>query len=126
MRFTVLIAGAVLLAACARSAPDLPPDYGSVSAQAKLSADQFTSEDLRLSCNAIQAERAAITDEAGKLTGVIKGNRKRNQVAGYLGGLFLFPLVAAKENPDEKRRLDALQERWDTLIALQRFKTCPS
>jgi len=77
-----------------------------------------------MTCNGISAEREAITDEAGTLNGVIKGNRKRNQVAGYLGGLFLFPLVAAKENPDEKRRLDAIQERWDTLIALQRFKTC--
>ena len=125
MRYAFLIAGAVLLAACTRPAPDLPPDYGSVSAQAKLSADQFTSEDLRLTCGNILAEREAITDEAGKLTGVIKRNRQHNQVAGYLGGLFLFPLIAAKENPDEKRRLDAIQGRWDTLIALQRFKTCP-
>ncbi len=116
----------MLLAACARSAPDLPPDYGSVNASAKLSADQFERADLDKSCVTIVSEQAALTDEAGKLTGVIKGNRKRNQVAGYLGGLFLFPLVAAKENPGEKRRLDAIQERWDTLIALQRFRDCPS
>ncbi|MBT3400414.1 MAG: hypothetical protein HOL07_05110 [Rhodospirillaceae bacterium] len=124
MRYALLVAGAVLLSACARSAPDLPPDYGSVSSQAKLSADQFTAEDLRLTCKGISAERETITAEAGRLTGVIKGNRQHNQVAGYLGGLFLFPLIAAKENPDEKRRLDAIQGRWDTLIALQRFKTC--
>lgn len=126
MRYAILIAGAVVLAACARSAPDLPPDYGSVSSQAKLSADQFAAADLRLTCNGILAERETITAEAGKLTGVITQNRQHNQVAGYLGGLFLFPLIATKENPDEKRRLDAIQVRWDTLIALQRFKTCPS
>lgn len=119
-----LLFGAIALAACARAAPELPPDYGSESASAKLTADKFTAVDLRLTCPDIDREQTGLTTEAGGLTGVIESNRGRNQVAGYLGGLFLFPLVAAKNNPDEKRRLDELQARWDELTQLKRFKNC--
>ncbi|MBO6784204.1 MAG: hypothetical protein JJ899_13175 [Alphaproteobacteria bacterium] len=124
MRRAALAAAALALAACARSAPELPPDYGSVSATDRLSASDFTSADLRLTCGDIVSEQKAMTETARQLTGVIEANRQHNQVAGYFGGLFLFPLVAVRENPDEKTKLDRMQDRWDTLTQLKRFKDC--
>lgn len=120
----VLALSAFAITACARSAPELPPDYGSVNASAKLSADSFDAADLHLTCPDIDQQQDALTDEASQLTGVIKGNRRHNQVAGYLGGLFLLPALAARENPEEKSRLDSIQVRWDELIQLERFKKC--
>lgn len=120
-----LVLAALVVSACARSAPDLPPDYGSVKPAAKLSADSFDSADLRLSCVGIDSEKQSLAGEASQLNGVIQGNRQHNQVAGYLGGLFLFPALAARENPEEKGRLDNIQARWDTLTQLDRFRQCP-
>lgn len=59
-------------------------------------------------------------------TGVIRSNRQHNQAVGYFGGLFLFPLVAARNNQPEKKNLDRMQARRDTLEALNRLKACPS
>jgi hypothetical protein len=120
-----LILSALVLSACARSAPDLPPDYGSVKPTAKLSADSFDADDLRLNCSDMESQKQALTSEASQLNGIIQGNRQHNPVAGYLGGLFLFPALAARENPEEKNRLDGIQARWDTLIQLGRFRQCP-
>jgi hypothetical protein len=120
-----LACAGVALAGCARSAPDLPPDYGSVKPAEPLSADRFDAKDLALSCRDIAAEQQALVDEAEGLTGIIRANRQHNQAAGYFGGLFLFPLVATRHNQDEKNRLDAMQARWDTLEMLDRFRSCP-
>lgn len=119
-----LAVSVLAVSACARSAPDLPTDYGSVNASAKLSADSFDAADLRLTCPDINQQQDALTNEASQLTGIIKGHRQHNQVAGYLGGLFLFPALAAKENPQEKTRLNGIQSRWDKLTQLERFKKC--
>lgn len=122
--FYALALSVLVVSACARSAPELPPDYGSVNATAKLSASDFDAADLRTTCLGIDAQQDALTEEASSLTGVIKGNRQHNQVAGYLGGMFLLPALAAKENPAEKSRLDEIQARWDKLVQLERFKNC--
>lgn len=123
--FGSLVALAVTLSACARPAPQLPPDYGSVNTDAKLTADQFSSEDLRLSCTEIVEAQESLTDEAGRMTGVISDSKGYNETIGILGALFIVPALAADQNEDEKRRLDEIQKRWDTLVALKRFKTCP-
>jgi hypothetical protein len=121
----VLLVGFVV-SGCARSAPDLPPDYGSINAATTLSAEQFARDDLQLSCTEIAERQRALIERAESLTGVIRSNRQHNQAAGYFGGLFLLPLVAVRNNDDEKRQLDTMQARWDTLESLERFKSCPT
>ena len=115
----------VALTACARPAPELPPDYGSVNTGKTLTADQFTSADLNLSCPQINQEQLQLTEEAGRMTGVIADSKGYNEAIGILGALFIVPALAADQNDGEKKRLDEIQVRWDTLIALRRFKTCP-
>ena len=121
----VLALSTLVLAGCARRAPDLPPDYGSQSPELELSEELFADEDLALSCAAIADERSAIVAEAREMESIVEGNRARNQAAGYFGIFFILPLGAAEVNEAEKTRLDELQARWDQLVMLERFKTCP-
>lgn len=123
--FGVIVGLAFVLAACARPAPELPPDYGSVDTKTPLTADQFTSEDLAMTCSAINSEQKEMTEEASKITGVIDDSKDYNETIGILGALFIVPALAADQNPDEKRRLNDIQTRWDTLVALERYKSCP-
>lgn len=119
------VAAAIALVGCARSAPELPPDVGSVKPSATLSADRFSKSDLEMTCGEIADEQQRLIDTAKDLTGVIESNRAHNQAAGYFGGLFLLPLVAVEHNDSEKASLDRMQVRWDTLEALERFQSCP-
>ena len=115
---------ALAISGCARPAPDLPPDYGSVDSKTPLTADQFSAQDLALSCTQARQQQVELTDEASRLTGVIDDSKGYNEAIGILGALFIVPALAADQNPDEKRRLDEIQTRWDTLVALRRYKSC--
>ena len=77
-----------------------------------------------MSCRDIDAVLAARRQEREVLTAEIHGNRKRNQTAGYLGALFILPLVAAEGNEAEKTRLDEIQSELDRLFAVRRQKNC--
>ena len=123
-RAALAVAILLVASACARPAPELPPDYGSVDTENRLTADQFSQADLALSCPAIRTEQNGLTDEASRLTGVIRDSKDYNEAIGILGALFIVPALAADQNPDEKRRLNEIQSRWDTLVALHRFKSC--
>lgn len=121
---TCAVLFAFALAGCARPAPDLPPDYGSVGTATPLTADQFSAQDLALSCTEAKQEQVKLTEEASRLTGVISDSKGYNETIGILGALFIVPALAADQNPEEKRRLDEIQSRWDSLVALRRFKSC--
>lgn len=108
---------ALVLAACARSAPDLPP-------QSDPSAIRLSAGEAAMSCTDIASAIDARRAERETLTAEIHGNRQRNQAAGYLGALFIVPLVAAKNNTDEKTRLDEIQTELDRLYAVNRARRC--
>lgn len=108
---------ALALAACARSAPDLPPQ--SDPATIRLSAGEAA-----MSCADIASAIDVRRTERETLTAEIHGNRQRNQVAGYLGALFIVPLVAAENNTGEKSRLDEIQSELDRLYAVNRARRC--
>lgn len=125
--FKLLACGALVALAvsgCARPAPDLPPDYGSVDTKTPLTADQFSASDLALSCTQARQQQVQLTEEASRLTGVISDSKGYNETIGILGALFIVPALAADQNPEEKRRLDEIQARWDNLVALRRYKSC--
>lgn len=77
-----------------------------------------------MSCSDIDAAIETRRAEREKLTAEIHGNRKRNQVAGYLGALFILPLVAAEGNEQEKSRLDQIQAELDRLFVVRRNASC--
>ncbi len=123
----LLAAAAVVLAACARTAPELPRDMSSVNAEETVSAEAFSAQDVALSCDEILVEQDRIREDASQYNQEIKKNRGKNQAAGYVAGV-LFPpaLLATVHNDAEKAELDALQQRFDTIQGLKRLKSCPS
>jgi len=124
-RDVVSVLAAVLLTACARAAPELPPDYGSMRSSERLTKENFTTTDLKYSGSDIRKERSELAIAEEKYEFSIRSKRGGNQTAGYIAAV-LFPpaLLATKHSTEEKNALDKIQERRDILIALERFKNC--
>jgi len=118
-----LIALAIAVGGCTRSAPDLPPDYGSVNASRQTLAS-FPAHMRNLNCAQIASREADLEARNQKAEEIIKSNRTRNQVAGYLGALYLVPVVAIENDEDQKALLDKNQREVDQLKQLQRVKRC--
>jgi len=116
--FAVLAAS--LLAACVRSAPDLP------TAQAA-SVQVDAGENERLAkCAALRERLAKHQTKARDLNAVVEGNRTKNQTLGYLSATVLFPLALGTEgNQQEKDALDALQKERDAVYAEMKTYRCP-
>jgi len=112
----------VVLAACARRAPDLPPDYGSVTADQALTAEAFSSADRARTCGDIDTELAVIADKARALDDGIRAKSQTNQAVVYIAGVIAAPLV--DYSIEAKESLDTLQARHDDLISLKRYKAC--
>lgn len=112
----------LLLAGCARSAPDLPDHrVGKSDEEVRLMLG-ISKSDLELSCTEISTAMNDLNAKIEENEQEIKGDRTQNQVAGYFGALFLFPALAADQNTDSKEQLDSLQVRKDQLIYLQQRK----
>lgn len=117
---------APLLSGCATSAPTLPADTTSIDRQSTVALSDFPAKDQAMSCQDIAAERQMIENGKAAANSEIEGNRTRNQVAGYLGGLYVLPLLATENNTAEKDKIAVLYQRQDTLIRLAAVKHCPS
>lgn len=124
-RFLTCVAAALVLSACARSAPDLPSDRSSVNAERQVSKIDFSAVDLALSCEAIAREQRGIRDKADAHNQSIRKHRGQNQAASYIAGVIFLPAILATEsNEAEKAELDRLQQRHDDLVALRRVRDC--
>jgi hypothetical protein len=122
------VLGVLLLAVggCTTSAPQLPMDTTATNRQGSLSQSDFSSSDLYKSCSDIKAEQIANASRIASDNQAILGNRKQNEVAGYMGGILLVPYAATESNSAEKDDIAMLQKRQDTLIKLSAFKQCPN
>lgn len=122
-RTAVCILAAVISVSCARSAPELPADFGSVDAQLP-ALSSFEMRDQGLVCEEIDAELLALSENALQHSAEINKNRASNQIAGYFGILFIVPALGLQTNTEQHDRLNDIQERWDTLVVLKRIKEC--
>lgn len=123
-RLGLLGLATLLVTGCAAPAPSLPTDTTSVNRTQSITLDAFSADDAAFSCEKIEMERQVIDQQMKAANGEIEGNRKPNQVAGYLGGLFIVPLVATESNQAEKDQITKLYTRKDTLIKLSAAKSC--
>jgi hypothetical protein len=112
-----LTLGTLMLAACARPAPEIP-------SPGQVNLITSSSRYAGAGCQAIVNRLAALDGEKRQLEMVIAGNRQHNQVAGYFGALFLLPALAAEHNPVEKARLDEIQQEQDELRAVAAKAEC--
>ena len=112
-----LLAVAIILAGCARAAPDLP--------DAKRLDDMSRSSIYANSdCPQILQKISDLESEKRQMEFIIHSNRGRNQAAGYFAGLFIVPIVAVDNNSSEKAQLDDIQVRLDELRAVGNNKIC--
>lgn len=101
----------LILTACARPAPEIPSNSYFDQMASASSYSGANCQDL--------VNRLAILDiEKRNLETIIASNRQKNQVAGYFGGLFIVPAMAAEHNLEEKARLDKIQQEQDELRAV--------
>jgi hypothetical protein len=115
----------VLLAGCAGSAPPLPPDTTSVNRTRSITRSDFSPEDQAASCVSIAAERDRNAEAMRSANASIEGNRPRDQVALYFGGVLAAPFIANTNDP-ERKAVNDLYLRQDTLIKLAAVKGCPA
>ncbi len=114
-----------LVVGCARSAPQLPPDYGSVHSKEKLTLENFSEEDRLRTCDTVERDMAAIISEVKAVESGIEAKHRSNEVAGYFAGVLFPPLILATDHSTEaKKILEQRQARWDQLLALKRVKNC--
>jgi hypothetical protein len=124
-RGSVLALGLLVLAGCEAPPPPLPPDTTSVNRTQALTLGDFSASDAAMRCDDITAERRTNAEAMKAANDRIEGNRTQNQVAGYLGALFLVPYLATEGNYAEKDQIIQLYQRHDTLIRLASVKHCP-
>jgi hypothetical protein len=116
---------ALLAGACARSSPDLPPDLSNRAPEQRLLPGDTESAEARLDCPGLTLEYEHNKEAAGKVEGVIKGNRDHNQAVVYVGGVLFAPLLLAiKPDSDAKKTLDDLQTQRDRIDRLSKARGC--
>ena len=126
LRNRLAVIFSIVAAACARSAPDLPPDYGSINATQEISLDAFSEQDANASCTEINAEQERVQVEFAAIENAITSTRQDDQTAGYLAAILLPPAgLAIEQKTERKEQLDHMQARLDELNALSRVKNCP-
>jgi hypothetical protein len=114
----------LVLAACARNSPALPPDLGHLPPDQRLLAGDSDSPEAKLNCAELKEEAERTRAAARQFEGTIAANRGQNQAIVYFSGL-LPPLALAARNDEEaKKSLDGLQVRSDRLDRLSKAKGC--
>jgi len=110
---------ALMAAACARAAPELPPE---TLTSGPTPAAMLSPAESRLTCADVTRARASISKEERELEAKIRANREKNQAAVFIAGAAGAAL--SEHNEAEKRRLDELQQKRDRLIIIARQKSC--
>ena len=116
---------AVLLGACARPSPALPPNLSDLPPEQRLLAGDNDSAEGKLDCAGLAAERERNRVTAEQIEKAIAANRGHNQAVGYFSGV-LFPplLLAIRPDSDSKKTLDELQVQRDRIDRLIRARKC--
>ena len=116
---------ALMLGACARSSPELPPNLSDRPPEQRLLQGDSESAEAKLDCTGLLQERERNRQTTDELEKKIADNRGRNQAVGYFSGV-LFPplLLAVKPDSDIKTTLDQLQAQRDRIDRLAQAKRC--
>ena len=119
------LAALLLVAACARNSPALPPDLSHLPADQRLLVGDADSPEARMDCAALKEEAARNRASKQQYEGVIVANRGQNQAAAYVGGVLFVPALLATRNDDEaKQNLDQLQAQADRIDRLSKARRC--
>lgn len=115
---------AVVLAGCARNAPQLPPDLSHLPPEQRLLVGDQESPEGKLTCPELKEEAVKANTASRQLEGIIASNRGYNTAIIYVSS-FLPPLaLAARTDEEAKTSLDSLQARRDRIDRLAKAKNC--
>ena len=118
------VALAVVLAGCARNAPQLPPDLSQLPPEQRLLVGDQESPEGKLTCPELKEEAVKANAASRELEGIIASNRGYNTAIIYVSS-FLPPLaLAARTDEEAKTSLDSLQVRRDRIDRLAKAKNC--
>ena len=116
-----------LITGCATSSRELPDDYSSIDTHKRLHLHEFDVMTAKLSCAEVDAELLALENSSKDHIQEIEGNRKKNQMIGYIGSMFFLPLYLATDNDlDKKEKIKNINKAKDELYKFKVFKKCPS
>ncbi len=122
---TVSLFSSAVISGCATSARELPSDYGSVDARKRLQLNDFDATTATLSCAEANKELRALEAADSRHIQTIKGNRKHNQITGYIGTAFFLPVYLATDNDlKTKEKIRNINKAKDKLYKLKAFKKC--
>ena len=122
----VLLSIVSLTADCATAARDLPQDYGSVDARARVRLNDFDAASLNLTCAEIDEELAILESDYALQARDITDKRVRNQAALYVGTVFFLPVLLLTDNSTEaKEKIRNVNRAKDELYRLLVFDDCP-
>jgi len=126
-KLLLLIMVVGFIAGCATSARNLPLDYSSIDAKKRLNVEDFDTAAIELTCSQIDDELKILESDYALQAQDIEGKRVQNQVAGYLGAIFILPALLATDNSAEaKAKIENINRAKDQLYKLRTFKKCPS
>tara|TARA_B100000676_G_scaffold293340_1_gene329957 strand:+ start:104 stop:514 length:411 start_codon:yes stop_codon:yes gene_type:complete len=115
----------ILLVGCARPAPPIPETAKALNQTLEQAVANLPASTRRLSCRDIGLKMDALKEHDSRLNQQIQSNRRKNQVAGYIGGVLFPPALLAVDNDSlRKALLDQNQVRRDELIVAQSAKNC--
>ncbi len=116
---------AMLAAACAQSARELPPDVGHLAPDARLHPGDQNDPVYRLGCPGVDAAIAEARQARASLEARIADARVRNQ-ASVSSAIALFPAAILSADPHtyEHETIRVLDERLERLDRIRVAKRC--
>ena len=121
--FTLFVV--LFLNSCAKNAPSLPKDYGSVESSEKLTEEDFDKEFLKLTCKDISLQLMKLDSINKKNINKINSTRVEDQATGYVASVLFPPLwFAIDKHSDTKDKIDEVYRQKDKLFKLQSYKKC--
>lgn len=120
-RLGIALATALLAAACAQGARELPPDMSRLASEERLKPGDRDDPAFALECPDLKRTIADVKSERAQHEAKIADARVRDQVAVFL----LWPLVLLPDpNKAEKEAIETLDERADRLDRIRAAKRC--
>lgn len=119
----VFVVAVMVISGCSRGAPTLPSVNQRPQPEPIV---QKTPTELSEQCEKYNSRLSRLRQEEDTLNWQIKGDRGKNQVAGYLGAFLILPYLATEHHPQEKARLDAIQIERDGIYQEMKARRCPT
>jgi len=119
----IFIAFTLLIVGCARTAPKLPTTNGGAGATLSHTIKSIPPEIQKMNCAEINDDFERLAQHDDHLEQRIHAHRTQNQVASFLTGFILTPIMAEQDEAT-KALLDQNQNHRDQLIVAMQIKRC--